>query len=39
MKIKIKKKPRKFKVNVGKKNIELKDTAEIHLKKNEQITF
>ena len=39
MKIKKKKKPRKFKVNVGKKNIELKDTAEIHLKKNEQITF
>ena len=39
MKIKIKNKPRKFKVNIGQKHIQLKDTAEIHLKKNEQITF
>lgn len=39
MKIKIKKKPRKFKVKVGRKYIELKDTAEIELQKNEQVTF
>tara|TARA_B100000767_G_scaffold269330_1_gene290999 strand:- start:1589 stop:1942 length:354 start_codon:yes stop_codon:yes gene_type:complete len=39
MKIKIKKKPRKFKVNIGENKIELSDTAKISLKKNEQVTF
>lgn len=39
MKIKIKKKSRKFKVNIGEKKIELSDLATINLKKNEQVTF
>ena len=39
MKIEIKKKPRKFKINIGRKKIELSDTAKINLKKNEQVTF
>ena len=39
MRVKIKKKPRKFKVNVGKKKIILKDIGRVYLKKNEQITF
>lgn len=39
MKIKIRKKPRNFLVNVGDKKIQLKDTAKIILKKNEQVTF
>ena len=39
MKIKIKKKPRIFNVNVGNTKIQLKDTAKIMLNKNEQVTF
>ncbi len=39
MKIKIKKKPRIFNVNVGNTKIRLKDTAKIMLNKNEQVTF
>ena len=39
MKIKIKKKPRIFNVNVGNSKIQLNDTASIMLKKNEQVTF
>ncbi len=39
MKIKIKKKPRVFKVSIGNRKIQLKDTAEIILKQNEQVTF
>lgn len=39
MKIEIKKRPRKFKINIGRKKIELSDTAKIYLKKNEQVTF
>ena len=34
MKIEIKKRPRKFKINIGRKKIELSDTAKIYLKKN-----
>jgi len=39
MKIKIRKKPRIFNVNVGNTKIQLKDTAKIMLNKNEQVTF
>jgi|TARA_B110001452_G_scaffold263148_1_gene264183 hypothetical protein len=39
VKIKIKKKPRIFNVNVGNTKIQLKDTAKIMLNKNEQVTF
>lgn len=39
MKIKIRKKPRIFKVNVGSTKIQLNDMAKITLKKNEQVTF
>lgn len=39
MKIKIRKKPRRFKVSVGNINIQLNDMAKITLKKNEQVTF
>ena len=39
MKINFKKKPRIFKINVGKKKITIKDTGEIKLKNNEQITL
>ena len=39
MKIKTRKKPRIFKVNVGNTKIQLNDMAKITLKENEQVTF
>tara|TARA_B100000963_G_scaffold335042_1_gene328832 strand:+ start:5149 stop:5508 length:360 start_codon:yes stop_codon:yes gene_type:complete len=39
MKIKIKKKPRKFEIVIGKKKINIIDIAKIRLKQNEQVTF
>ena len=39
MKIKTRKKPRTFKVNVGNTKIQLNDMAKITLKENEQVTF